>query len=226
MARWRLPPRFASLPPRDAHRLQEALAGRIREEPLRVPLSLIAGVDAAYDERGGVTYSAAALWEVERGEIVEVSTSTLGAAGPYRPGLLAWRELPALLAALGGLARGPHLVLVDGHGRAHPRRCGLACLVGLALDRPTAGCAKSVLVGGLRGLDEGRGSTTPLLDRGEIVGAAVRTRTGVRPVYVSVGHRVTLAAAVAAVLDVSRFRVPEPLRAAHTAVTRLRGPLR
>jgi deoxyribonuclease V len=137
--------------------------------------------------------------------------------------------LPAILAAFDRLDRQPDLVLVDGHGRAHPRRCGLSCLVGLALDLPTAGCAKSVLVGSFSGLATARGARAPLVDRGEVIGMALRTRAAVRPVYVSVGDRVTLTGACACVLAASRFRIPEPLRLAHAAVTHpraagLRGP--
>ena len=186
-------------------------------------MSLIAGVDAAYDPGGGHVHAAVALWDVEGDRVIETATASAETRFPYVPGFLAWRELPAVLAAFANLGRRPHLVLVDGHGRAHPRRCGLACVAGLALEVPTAGCAKSVLVGGFSGLGAERGACVPLLDRGEVIGMAVRTRAGVRPVYVSVGHRVTLEDACGAVLAASRFRIPEPLRIAHMTVTGMRG---
>ncbi len=220
MGGWALPEAFESLTPEEAGALQDELAGRVRERDEVFEPRLIAGVDAAHGAHGGMTHGGAAVWSVAERRVVESAVASLPTRAPYRAGYLAWRELRAVLAAVQRLERRPDLVLVDGHGRAHPRRCGLACLLGLALDLPAIGCAKSVLVGGYSGLGEERGSTLPLLDRGEVVGAAVRTRGGVRPVYVSVGHRVTLAAACALVLATSDFRVPEPLRAAHAAARR------
>jgi len=210
-----------SLP--EARALQERLAGLVREETMPGMLRLVAGVDAAYDPRGRHAHAAVVLWERESDQVVETAAATVATRLPYVPGFLAWRELPVILAAFDRLDRRPDLVLVDGHGRAHPRRCGLACLVGLALDLPTVGCAKSVLVGVFAALARERGSRAPLLDRGEVIGVALRTRAAVRPVYVSVGHRATLEGACASVLAASRFRIPEPLRLAHTTVTCMRA---
>jgi len=218
-----LPTEFEKLTLSEARALQERLAGLVREEDVPEPVELIAGADAAYDPEGRHVHAAVALWDVTSGDVVETATATVATRFPYVPGFLAWRELPAVLAAFAKLNRRPHLMLVDGHGRAHPRRCGLACVAGLALDLPTAGCAKSVLVGDFSDLGGERGTCVPLWHRGEVIGMAVRTRVGVRPVYVSVGHRITLERACRSVLAASRFRIPEPLRAAHTAVTRLRG---
>jgi deoxyribonuclease V len=220
--RW-LPPSFESLTLPEARALQERLAGVVREQATSRKVRVVAGVDAAYDPRGCYAHAAVVLWEREGDTIVETATATVAMRFPYVPGFLAWRELPAILAAFDRLDRRPDLVLVDGHGRAHPRRCGLACLVGLALNLPTAGCAKNVLVGVFAGLAAERGSRAPLVDRGEVIGVALRTRAAVRPVYVSVGHQTTLEGACASVLAVSRFRIPEPLRFAHTAVTHLRA---
>jgi deoxyribonuclease V len=203
--------------------LQEELAGLVREEDACTAARLVTGVDVAYDPGGASTHAAVVLWERERGEVVETGTAMVEARFPYVPGFLAWRELLAVLAAFGRLGGPPDVILVDGHGRAHPRRCGLACLVGLALDLTTAGCAKSVLVGSFSGLAAERGARVPLVDRGEVIGMALRTRTGVRPVYVSVGHRITLEGACGVVLVASRFCLPEPLRIAHTTVTSLRA---
>jgi deoxyribonuclease V len=137
---------------------------------------------------------------------------------PYIPGLLSFRESPLTLAACEAIELTPDLVLVDGHGYAHPRRMGFACHVGLFLDTPTIGCAKSMLCGKYEGPGEGSGSHTEVVDRGETIGAAVRTRTGVRPVYASVGHKVSLETATHWVLQSCRgYRVPEPLRLAHLA---------
>jgi deoxyribonuclease V len=158
---------------------------------------------------------------VER--VVETAHASLQSGLPYVSGLFAWRELLVVLAPWRRLRVQPERLLVDGRGRAHPRRCDLACLLGLAVDVPTIGCAKSVLVGSFSGLAAARGARAPVVHAGEVDGAALRTRTGVRPVIVSVGHRVTLAAACSRVLAASRFRIPEPLRAAHAAARRHAG---
>lgn len=214
---------FEALTLSEARALQKGLAELVREETVPGSIELIAGVDAAYDLGVGRVHAAVTLWNVESERVLETATASAETRFPYVPGFLAWRELPVVLAAFANLCRRPHLVLVDGHGRAHPRRCGLACVAGLALDLPTAGCAKSILLGSFSGLGAERGTCAPLLDRDEVIGMALRTRTGVRPVYVSVGHRITLDGACRSVLAASRFRVPEPLRLAHMTVTEMRG---
>jgi deoxyribonuclease V len=143
------------------------------------------------------------------------ATATRPVEFPYVPGLLAFRELPALLEAYAGLAEEPDLLLVDGHGLAHPRRFGIACHLGVELDRPSIGCGKSLLVGEHAEPAPRRGSSTLLLHRGERIGRCLRTRAGVRPVYVSIGHRCALEHAVSIVLACApRYRLPEPIRAA------------
>jgi deoxyribonuclease V len=206
----------------DAAALQISLAALVREEELPSAVELVAGADAAYEPSDAVVHAAAVVWDVQRSATIASATASLPAPRPYVPGLLARRELPALLAAFERLPARPDLVLADGHGRAHPGRCGLACLLGLALDLPTVGCAKEVLVGEYSALARERGAVAPLRHRGETVGAALRTRAGVRPVFVSVGHRITLDRAVTEVLRLARFRLPEPLRAAHHAAVALR----
>jgi len=135
---------------------------------------------------------------------------------PYVPGLLSFREAPVLLDAFAKLRRRPELVLVDGQGYAHPRRFGLACHVGLALAVPTVGCAKSRLCGEYEEPPREAGTWSPLRDGSELIGAVVRTRTGVKPLFVSVGHLISLRSAIHAVLACCRrYRLPEPLRAAH-----------
>jgi deoxyribonuclease V len=221
VARWRPPDGFEALTLAEAGALQERLARLVREERGPGEVRLVAGVDVGYDARAALAHAAVVLWDVARRAIVGTATASTPTRFPYVPGYLAWRELPATLVAWDKLGRRPDLVLVDGQGRAHPRRCGLACLIGLALDLPTLGCAKNVLVGGSPSLAPERGAWVPLVDHGEVVGNAVRTRNGVRPVYVSVGHRIDLEHVRRWVLATSGFRVPEPLRAAHTAVTRM-----
>ena len=134
---------FEALTLSEARALQKGLAELVREETVPGSIELIAGVDAAYDLGVGRVHAAVTLWNVESERVLETATASAETRFPYVPGFLAWRELPVVLAAFANLCRRPHLVLVDGHGRAHPRRCGLACVAGLALDLPTAGCAKS-----------------------------------------------------------------------------------
>jgi deoxyribonuclease V len=174
---------------------------------------LVAGVDCS-EVRGRVR-AAVCTFTFPGLEPIEDALAELPLEFPYVPGLLSFRELPAIRAAYGKLARAPDVLLVDGQGIAHPRRLGIASHLGVELDRPTIGCAKSILVGEHRAPAERRGSRARLVHRGEVVGVALRTRAGVKPIYVSIGHRVDLAAAVRIVLACApRYRVPEPIRRA------------
>ncbi len=175
----------------------------------------IAGADVAYDDDRGRCFAAVVVTSVPGMKVVEQVTAESAVAFPYAAGLLAFREGPPLLAAFAKLHRRPGVIIFDAHGIAHPRRFGLASHLGYLLDVPSIGCAKSIFVGKPLKLNEQAGSTAALIDAGECVGAAVRTRTGVRPVYVSPGHRVGRRRAVELVLHaVTRYRIPEPLRLA------------
>jgi deoxyribonuclease V len=144
-------------------------------------------------------------------------------AFPYVPGLLSFREIPPLLEAYAKLRTTPDAVILDGQGFAHPRRIGFASHFGLWIDRPTIGCAKSLLIGTHRQLGEEKGDATHLLDKQEIIGMAVRTRKRAKPVFVSVGHRIDLASSVRLVLQTCRgYRLPETTRQAHLLVNELR----
>jgi deoxyribonuclease V len=204
--------------------LRGRVVGRDRL-PRRV--QLVAGADVSYDRRAPELFAAVVVTEVESGTVVEAASVSARARFPYVPGYLSFRELPAVLAAFAKLRSRPDLVLADGHGRAHPRRFGLACHLGVLLDLPTIGVAKSRLVGEHRDPGRRRGSHVPLVDQGEVIAEVVRTREGVRPVYVSIGHRVSLPTARAWVLRLAtRHRLPEPARAAHVEVNRLRRQAR
>jgi deoxyribonuclease V len=186
-------------------------------------LGSVAGADVSYDRGSPVLYAAVVVLDAETLALVETAAVTARATFPYVPGYLSFRELPALLAAFEKLRAPPDLVLCDAHGRAHPRRFGLACHLGVALGLPTIGVAKSRLVGKGREPGPRRGAHTPLRDGGETIGELVRTREGAKPIYVSVGHRVTLATARRLALRFApRFRIPEPVRTAHAEVNRLR----
>ena len=219
------------LSPREAVALQRRLARRVRERPLPRGARLVAGVDCGYSRDEDALYAAVVLCRLpargsRRAEAVETLEERVAVAAPgmpYVPGLLSFREAPAALACLAALSRRPEAVLVDGQGRAHPRRLGLASHLGLFLGVPTAGCAKSVLVGEFREPAARRGSRAAMKHKGETVGLALRTRTNVKPVDVSVGHLLDLAGAARLMLACGAGRrLPEPVRLAHHLGTRAR----
>ena len=219
----------------EAFEEQERLALEVRLPPLRREVRFLAGLDAAYGPYGPadpaedpsaaggtLCFAAAVLWDLEAGTVVEEATACRLIRFPYLPGLLAFRELPGLLAALAGLHRAPDALLCDGHGLAHPRRCGLACHIGVLLELPSAGCAKGPLVGSWEEPGREAGSRTALIDEGERVGSVLRTRTGGSPVFVSAGHLLSLPDAEGLVLGSLRgHRLPEPQRRAHQLATAL-----
>lgn len=202
--------------PAEAIRLQEELRSQVVAENCLGEVHAIAGVDVSV--RGEVARAAVVVLRYPDLAFQEVALAEVTVTFPYIPGLLAFREAPAILAACAKLRAEPDLLIFDGQGLAHPRRMGIATHVGLFLDRPTIGCAKSRLCGEHSELPSQAGSWVPLADRGEVIGAVVRTRSGVRPVYVSLGHRVDLEAAIHYVLTCCRgYRLPEPCRLAHRA---------
>jgi deoxyribonuclease V len=208
------------LSPREAASLQRELAacvvrdGNLADRDVR----LIAGSDVAFDKPNGRAVGAVVVLAWPSLDVVEQVTVEAPVTFPYVPGLLSFRETPVLLPAFERLAHAPDLLMVDGHGYAHPRRFGFACHLGLLLDVPTIGVAKSRLIGEAGVVAGPRGSRADLTDGGEVVGAMVRTRQGVRSVYVSVGHRISLASAEGwAVASATKYRVPEPTRLADRA---------
>jgi len=207
-------------------RLQRSLASRVRCEPLSGPVRTVAGVDCAFLDGGGSIVAAAVVCEAESMRVVAARYVVRPCRFPYVPGLLSFREAPAVIAVVRKLPARPDLLMCDGQGLAHPRRLGLACHVGLWLDVPTIGVAKSRLCGEYRPVGRRRGCRVRLLDAGSGVGAVVRTRTDVKPLYVSVGHRVTLPEAVRWTLRCGRgYRLPEPTRQADLLVGRLKRVL-
>jgi len=203
-------------------RLQAELRPRIEREDRLGPVRTVAGIDLGI--RGVWARAAIVVLSYPGLALVETSIIEEPVTFPYVPGLLAFREGPAIVAAYQRLRQQPDLLIFDGHGLAHPRRMGLASHLGLVLDRPSIGCAKSRLCGEHGVPGDAPGSWSPLVDGNETIGAAVRTRSGARPVYVSTGHRVCLATAISFVLACCRgFRLPEPTRQAHLA-GRLPGP--
>ncbi len=213
------------LSPKDAIALQKALAGAVVRSDRFGPggrraIRRVAGVDAAFVDGGRVIRAAAVMLDYPGLVQTDEALIERPTAFPYVPGLLSFREVPALLEALGQLSSAPDLVLCDGHGYAHPRRFGLACHLGLWLDIPAIGIAKSRLTGSHDEPGPAKGDVAWLLaDKGvrpgERIGAVLRTRERVKPVYVSAGHRVSLRTAVALTLGcATRYRLPEPTRLA------------
>ena len=205
------------LSPREAASLQRELASRVvrQGEPRDADTRFVAGCDVAFDKAHDRAFAAVVVLAYPSLEIVERVVAVSSIAFPYVPGLLSFRETPALLDAFERVDHVPDLVMVDGHGYAHPRRFGLACHLGLLLDVPTIGVAKSRLVGEAHAPAAMRGSRADLRDAEQIIGTVLRTRAGVRPLYVSVGHRISLGAAQAWVLLCARgYRLPEPTRLA------------
>jgi deoxyribonuclease V len=196
--------------------LQKQLAGRVERTDRLGPVRHVCGVDVHYSADGKFAHAAAAVFTFPALEEREHAFARKRVSFPYIPGLLSFRELPAALAALAALSSRPDLVLCDGQGIAHPRRCGLASHLGLAADLPCIGVAKTRFIGEHRRAPARRGAWTPLVDAGQRIGAVLRTRAGVKPVYVSIGHRVSLETAVRYVMACTRrYRLPEPIRAAH-----------
>ncbi|PRH79149.1 endonuclease V [Streptomyces solincola] len=199
----------------EALAVQDALRGRVvLDEPGPPPgAGLVTGVDVAYDDERDLVAAAAVVLDAATLDVVERATAVGRVAFPYVPGLLAFREIPAVLAALGRLTAGPGLVVCDGYGQAHPRRFGLASHLGVLTGLPVIGVAKNPFAFAYRPPEARRGATSPLLADGEEVGRALCTRAGVKPVFVSAGHRVDLDHAVAHTLRLSpRYRLPETTR--------------
>ncbi len=204
--------------PKEAMAIQRELAGRVVRQGGPDDVRRVAGVDISVDRAGGSGTGAVVVLSYPELDVVEAAVEKAPLTFPYVPGLLSFRETPVLKAAFARVAGPIDLLLVDGQGLAHPRRFGLACHLGLLLDLPAIGCAKSRLIGQHGPVGEPAGSRADLLDGGEVIGGVLRTRAGVRPLFVSIGHRIGLPEAEAWVLRCCRrYRLPEPTRLAHQA---------
>lgn len=209
------------LSPARARELQSTLRSRVEKKPPEgfAPRT-IAGLDQSIRRGRDRARAGIVVLDADTLATVDQATAVVDVTFPYVPGLLSFRELPPLAVAWERLAVKPDLLVFDGHGYAHPRRFGLACHGGVLFDTPSIGCAKSILVGRHDELGPERGAREPLVHEGEVVGVALRTRTRVRPVYVSIGHRMDLETAVAWVLRAGAgYREPETTRRAHALVS-------
>jgi len=203
---------------RDAMDAQRLAATAVeRTDRLPQVIHTVAGIDVSYGARGRAAHArgAAVLLDAETLAVLEQAAVELDTTFPYVPGLLTFREAPVAIAALDALSVRPDLIVCDGQGIAHPRRCGVASHLGLALDLPAIGAAKSRLIGHCDEPPPARGAWTPLMDGGEVIGACLRTRERTAPIWVSTGHRVSLATAIRLILRFApRYRLPEPTRLA------------
>jgi deoxyribonuclease V len=211
------------LTPTEAVALQRKLANQVDARTPLAKVRLVAGADISYNRFSPDIYAAVVVLRADDCSIVEVQSVVGKATFPYVPGLLSFRESPFVLQAFAKLQTKPDALMLDGQGYAHPRRFGLACHLGLWLDMPCLGCAKSLLIGKFREPGKRAGAVSPLMDAKEEIGKVVRTKNNTRPVYVSVGHKIDLASAVRLVLETARgYRIPEPTRQAHLHVNELR----
>nr|WP_247886914.1 deoxyribonuclease V [Azospirillum sp. SYSU D00513] len=217
----------------EARSVQERLRGLVVTRDEFGPLRRIAAVDAHYSEdlhseghyseSGGVTWAAVAEIDAETLELTRSVLLSRPTVFPYVPGFLSFREAPAMVEAIGLLPEPPDLLIIDGQGTAHPRRFGLACHVGVVTGLPAIGVAKSRLVGRFEDLGNEKGASAPLWHRREMIGVALRSRTGNNPLFVSPGHRVSLATSVELVMRFTpKWRLPEPIRLAD-ALSRMHG---
>jgi deoxyribonuclease V len=207
----------------EAVEVQQRLRNLVRLQPLARPAHTIAGADISYNKYSDTVYAGIVVFSLPDLQIIESAGVRSITKFPYVPGLLSFREAPPLLEAWEKLKTKPDVLMLDGQGIAHPRRFGIACHVGVLLDWPTIGCAKSILVGRYGELGLEAGSRSPLVHKGEQVGVALRTKNKVSPVYVSPGHLIDLDSAIDLVLrSTTRYRLPETTRQAHLLVNRLR----
>ena len=206
-----------------ARSLQEQLARKVKFVPLKKTPKLIAGADCAFTKDKKRIIGGVVVLRLPNLELIETAVAAQKVAFPYIPGLLSFREAPVCIAAVEKLKNSPDLFIIDGQGIAHPRHLGLAAHLGLFFNKPTIGCAKSRLIGTFKKPSLKKGTYSLLKDKGEVVGAVVRTRTAVKPVFVSVGHQCNLNDAVKWTLScTTKFRLPEPARWAHQLVSKIK----
>ncbi|MEO0984278.1 MAG: deoxyribonuclease V [Cyanobacteria bacterium J06639_14] len=209
-------PAFWPQTPTEAIALQTELRSQIcLEDDLPKTVQYVAGVDAGFENEGTITRAAVAVLAFPSLALVDSALVKRPTTFPYVPGLLSFREIPTVLDALAQIAIAPDLILCDGQGIAHPRRCGIASHLGLILDRPTVGVAKSRLIGTHMDVPPAKGAWVPLIDQDETIGAVLRSRTNTKPLYISPGHKISLATALDYVLRCTpKYRLPETTRLA------------
>jgi deoxyribonuclease V len=202
--------------PKEAIAIQKALLDHVKPEDDFGEIKTVAGVDVGFEHNNTITRAAIAVLDFQTLELVESAIARRPTTFPYVPGLLSFREIPAVLEAMLKLSAVPDLLLCDGQGIAHPRRFGIAAHLGLLVDIPAIGVAKSRLIGTHDEVPKEKGAFVPLMDKGEQIGVALRTRTNVKPLYISPGHRVSIKRSYELVMKcTTRYRLPETTRLAH-----------
>ncbi|UHA75072.1 deoxyribonuclease V [Paenibacillus sp. 481] len=203
----------------DAIKLQQQLATKVSKIDQLNHVRYVAGVDVAYSEHSDRLIAAVAVLDASTLELVEAVIAEDVVQFPYIPGLFSFRELPPIVKALKGLATAPDLIVCDGQGLAHPRRFGLASHLGVLFDVPTIGCGKTKLLGDAQEPDAARGSVAPMLDQDEVIGHVLRTQHNIKPIYVSIGHRISVRTACDWILQLTpHYRLPETTRQADQLV--------
>jgi deoxyribonuclease V len=206
-----------------ARELQKRLASRARFTKVKNEPRIVAGLDCAFSKDEKTIFAVTVVLKLPDFEVIETTMVARKVEFPYIPGLLSFREAPACIEAIEKLKTTPDVFIIDGQGFAHPRRFGIASHIGVLVNKPTIGCAKSRLTGSFDEPGRRKGSFSPLTDKDETIGAVLRTRTDVKPVFVSVGHKCTLQDAISIVLKcTTRYRLPEPSRLAHQLVSRIK----
>jgi deoxyribonuclease V len=209
---------------KEAVEMQNRLASQVRFIAIKKKPGIVAGLDCAFSKDGKKIFAAVVVIKLPDFEVIETATANRKVDFPYIPGLLSFREAPVCIDAIDKLKVTPDVFIVDGQGYAHPRRFGIACHIGVLVDTPTVGCAKSRLIGEFDEPGKRKGQYSPLKNNGEVIGAVLRTRNNVKPVFVSVGQKCTLDDAVKIVLDyTTKYRLPEPARLAHQIVGRVKA---
>jgi len=204
---------------KEAIEIQRQLASQVRFTAMKKRPKIIAGLDCAFSKDGKWIFASAVVIDISDFSIIETAIASRKVDFPYIPGLLSFREAPVCIDAIEKLKTTPDIFIADGQGFAHPRRFGIACHIGVLVDKPTVGCAKSRLIGTFDEPGRLKGNYSQLLDEKEPIGAVLRTRTDVKPVYVSVGHKCTLEDAISIILEcTTKYRLPESSRLAHQLV--------
>jgi len=202
--------------PKEAITIQQQLCKRVITTDRLNNINSVAGIDVGFEGNGSITKAAVAVLHYPSLKLQESSFARRPTSYPYVPGLLSFRELPSVLKALAKLNRLPDILLCDGHGYAHPRRFGLACHLGVITDIPAIGVGKTRLIGVHKAVPDKRGAWQPLVDKDELVGAVLRSRQGVKPIFISIGHRISLETAIKIVMKcITRYKLPETTRMAH-----------
>jgi Deoxyinosine 3''endonuclease (endonuclease V) len=214
---------YNNLTPSEAVALQKELRDKVQLTPLQHPVKTVAGADISFNKFSEIVYAGIIVLSYPDMQPIAQSGVVTSTKFPYIPGLLGFREVPALVEAWNKLDTKPDVLILDGHGIAHPRRMGIATHFGLVAHTPTLGCAKSLLTGKYEEPGQLPGSTSPLVDKGEIIGEVLRTKLKCKPVYISPGHLITQGQSLEIIKNcIGKYRIPEPTRLAHLLVNQLR----